>query len=519
MKPLWARIVICMCMLAASAIPVRMYADTFPITVVVDGRKLAADSVEVQGEAIYVALRSVANALQADVAVNDRAQTVTITTLLRQVVLHIDDRWAVINGQRVLLSAAPRRSGSRIVLPLRAVGEAFGATVVYNQQTHTAVVSAATRGTPLGRPTPPALASARTLSGTVLSVAAAANPPTLLVTSAGTNYTVTVPAGTSIAFRDVHGAVTGNGVLSQVRPGDAMIVTLDARGQLISMADLFASINGTVAAVADQSMVLEGGRVISADAAATVTLDGKDATLGALRPGDKVSVRADPISGKVRDVVALRPGGFATTASSTPAPGSSGPGGAVQIKAVHDNASTAFRAGQTLTILAQGTPGARATFDLSDVIIDNVMRETYPGRYEGQYEVNVGTNLVAAPILVRLIKSGETALAEAPNPLTIVTTPPTVSNAAPLAGATINTARPSIFATFLTLGNMGMDPSSLQMTLNGRDVTSQATRDPSYISYYPPFDLSSHTVEVEVKGTDIAGNALDYSWTFAIAGK
>jgi Copper amine oxidase N-terminal domain len=494
------------------------------ITVVVNGKALAPDAVEVRADTVYVALRPLAQALEADIATNARANTVTVTTLLRQVVFHLDDRWAVVNGQRVALAAPATRSGSRIVLPLRAVGEAFGATVVYDSQTHEAVVSAASRSTPTGRPTPP-VGSAKTLSGSVVSVAPGASPPTLLVQSTGTNYTITVPPNTEIGFRDVHGAVTGTGVLAQIRPGDALVVTLDANGHLISMTDIFASINGTIAAVADQSMVLEGGRVITADAAlVTVSLDGRDATFAALRPGDKVSVRADPVSGKVRDVVALRPGGFATSAVSTPTPGtnSAGPpagGGQVQIRAVHDNAAGAFRAGQTVAIMAEGTPGASATFDLSNIIVDNPMRETRAGHYEGQYEVTVGTNLTDAPILVRLRKGDESAVAEAPNPLNVVTTPPSVKDVAPLSGATINTARPSIFATFLTVGNKGMEPSSLQLILNGRDVTAQATRTASFISYYPPFDLSSKAVEVEVKGTDIAGNALDYSWTFSIAGR
>src|SRR4029077_11039291 len=155
----------------------------------------------------------------------------------------------------------------------------------------------------------------------------------------------------------------------QVRPGDALIVTLDASGHLISMADIFATINGTIAAVADQSMVLANGRVVSADPRGGVlTLDGKEASFALLRPGDKVSIRADPVSGKVLDIVAIRPGGFAASAISTPAPGTQGSGGAAQIRSIRDNAASAFRAGAVLNVAAEGTSGSGATFDLSDVI-------------------------------------------------------------------------------------------------------------------------------------------------------
>lgn len=515
------RCILALCMLSvASLISVRVDAQPQAIRVVVNGNALSPNAVDVIGEKVYVALRPVAQALNADIATNGAAKTVTITTLLRQVVLHLDDPWAFVNGQRIQLSAPARRNGARVVLPLRAIGEAFGASVVYDPRTHTAIVAAALRSTPGGRPTPPPASAAKTLSGAVLSVAPADTPPTLQIRSGGTDYTVTVPNGTSIAFRDVHGAVTGNGVLSQVRPGDTLVVALDANGQLNSMVDLFASINGTIAAVADQNMVLENGRVISADPTlVSVTLDGREGTFASLKAGDKVSVRADPISGQVRDVVALRPGGFATSATSTPAPGSTSAGGAVSIARIKDNATNAFRAGQVFTVAADGTPGARATFDLSDVIIDNPMRETRSGHYEGQFEVGVGTNLTAAPVLVRLSRGGETALAQAPDPLTIVTTPPSVKDAAPGDDARINTSRPNIFASFQTVGNTGMDPDSLRMTVNGRDVTALATRTDSFISYYPAADLGAQAIRVEVKGTDIAGNTLDYAWSFAIGGK
>ncbi len=330
------RFIFALCVLSvASLISLRVDAQPQTIRVVVNGKALPPDSVDVIAEKVYVALRPVAQALNADIATNAAAKTVTITTLLRQVVLHLDDPWALVNGQRVRLSAPATRDGARIVLPLRAIGEAFGASVVYDPHTHTAIVAAALRSTPAGRPTPPPASAAKTLSGVVLSVAPADTPPSLQIRSAGTDYTVTVPHGTNIAFRDVHGAVTGNGVLSQVRPGDTLVVALDANGQLNSMVDLFASINGTVAAVADQNMVLENGRVISADPAlVNVTLDGRQGTFASLKASDKVSVRADPVSGQVRDVVALRPGGLAaTSAISTPAPGSTSAGGAVSISA------------------------------------------------------------------------------------------------------------------------------------------------------------------------------------------
>ena len=135
-------------LLALALMPSHTHAASMVITVVVNGKALAPDAVEVRADTVYVALRPLAQALEADISTNAQANTVTVTTLLRQVVFHLDDRWATVNGQRVALAAPATRSGSRIVLPLRAVGEAFGATVVYDSRTHEAVVSAALRSTP-----------------------------------------------------------------------------------------------------------------------------------------------------------------------------------------------------------------------------------------------------------------------------------------------------------------------------------------------------------------------------------
>ena len=84
------------------------------------------------------------------------------------------------------------------------------------------------------------------------------------------------------------------------------------------------------------------------------------------------------------------------------------------------------------------------------------MREVRPGHYEGEYAVSVGTNLAFAPVLVRLSKDGLTALAEAPDTLTIITTPPSVGETEPAAGGHINITRPNIVATFVTVGNTGI---------------------------------------------------------------
>jgi hypothetical protein len=485
--------------------------------VVVNGTSLPVAAVALIDSRVYVSVRSVGEALGAYVTSNAAQRTVTITTLLRQAVVTVDSTQATVNGEAVTLAAPPRRSGARVMLPLRALAVVFGASVAYKPRTHGVIVSLVESNAGQ-RPSAQPSVSSQTYSGTVAAVNNLANPATIQFSANQQTYTATIPPGVPIEFRDTRGAITGHGTLSAVRPGDALVVTLDATGRIVSMADIFASLSGTIASVAGQAMVLEGGRVIATDPStpASVTLDGRSASFSSLRDGDKVTVRADPVSGVVREVVALTPGGYATTATSTPSPQGNASAPVVSITGVTDNAARAFRAGDVLKVALTGTAEADAEFDLSDVFAHNPMRETSPGHYEGEYSVAVGTNLTDAPVLVRLSKDGLTALAEAPDALTIVTTPPSISDTQPADGAHINIVRPNIVASFSTVGDTGMDPDSLKLVVNGQDVTAQATRTAGFISYYPRMDLRPGAVDVKLKGTDIAGNELVYEWSFTI---
>jgi hypothetical protein len=189
----------------------------------------------------------------------------------------------------------------------------------------------------------------------------------------------------------------------------------------------------------------------------------------------------------------------------------------VRIDAVTDNADRAFRAGQALHVVATGSRGATVTFDLGDLIGGVPMPETQPGRYEGSFEVTVGTNFINAPIVVRATKGGAKAQAVAADPLTIITTPPSVREASPVSGASVNNLRPSVFATFATLGNLGMQADSLRLWVDGTEVSTTAIRTSDFISYLPQNDLAAGTVSVRLRGIDTAGNPLEFKWSFVIS--
>jgi hypothetical protein len=503
--------------LSAIAVASALALGASPTPVVVDGRALDASALATIGGRAYVALRPVGEALGAEVTFDGKRRQATVVTEFREVELIIGKAIAIVNGTPRAVDAPALFVSGRVMVPLRVVAQALGASVAYDASTHSIVVSTADVNTaPRGAPTPPSVPSTNTLEGTVTEVRADEVPAAVAVDVDHLSYTITVPTGTKIQFRDTHGGSTGDGPLSQVRAGDTLIVTLDSGGNLLSVADIFAGFSGTIASVSGENMVLLNGRVVEADTSDTaVELDGRTATFADLKAGDLVTVRSDPRTGKVRLVVALTPGGLATSATATPSSMSTAAG--VTIDDVMDDAQNALRVGQTLHVKMDGTPGGTATFDLSNVVVDNPMTETRSGHYEGSYLVVVGTNLIDAPIIVKLAKNGLTAQAEGPDPLAIITTPPTVKDAKPDPDSQVNSARPNIYVTFSTVGDRGLDAQSFKLVVNGKDVTAESTRTSSFISYFPSADLPDGPVTVEFSGSDTAGNPLYYKWTFTVA--
>jgi ribosomal protein L21E len=483
-------------------------------TVVVDGSTLPAAAIVTIKEKTYVSLRAAANALNADIAFDGRAKTVTFTTVVRQVIMRVGEPSALINGQRVALNAAPQVVSGRVMLPLRALAVGLGARVAFDGAEHRVVITSADRSTvPSGGPSSPQVALSQTLQGTVNRVDLSATSPAVYIGVDQQEYRIAVPSRVKIQYRETRGNITGSGSIAQVRPGDTLIAVLDSSGALVSIADIFTGYTGTVASVTGWSMVMTNGRVVDGDKdATTVLLDGQAAVLGDLHAGDMVTVRADPKTGKVRDVVALSPAAQGSTATAAPQPG------ALRIDAVADNAGQAFRAGQLLRVSATGSRGALVSFDIGDLVGGIPMPETQPGRYAGTYDVQVGTNFINAPIVVRAMKGSVRAQAVAADPLTIITTPPSVREAAPASGASVNNRRPSLYATFSTLGDLGMRRESLRLWVDGIDVSAASIRTSEFISYLPQDDLSTGAVSVKLRGIDTAGNPLEYTWSFVISG-
>jgi hypothetical protein len=251
---------------------------------------------------------------------------------------------------------------------------------------------------------------------------------------------------------------------------------------------------------------MQNGRVITPSRSTTITLNTAPATLDALKVGDYVSVRSNPESGELREIIASRPSLQTTAPAST-----------VTISAFSISATHPLRAGDSFDATLVGTPGGTATFDIGDAIVGLPMREQTPGTYLGRMSIPDRFNVAQIPVYGHLIVNGtDASRATAPTQLSASTTPPQVTEVAPPPGQTVNNTRPSIYASFSSPGDLDINPSSIAIVVNGHDVTASATRAGTFITYSPGVDLPAGETHVTVRIADTAGNVGERTWSFLV---
>ncbi len=219
--------------LVATIVPAKAADDA----IVVNGTRLPADAVAQVDGRTYVALRPVGEALGADVRYDGKTKQVTLTTVLVQLVFKIDDPTVSVNGQPQKIEAPAQSIGGKVMLPLRGLATALGATLRQDAGKHEIALALANHNGPSNEPTTPPVRANNTLEGTVTSVTPDADVPSVDIDVKGMSYTITVPPATKVQFRDTHGAVAGEGTLAQVKPGDTLIATLDVQGRVLSLAE------------------------------------------------------------------------------------------------------------------------------------------------------------------------------------------------------------------------------------------------------------------------------------------
>lgn len=98
------------------------------VDVTVDGRQLSDQARTIDGR-VYVPLRGIFQALGAEVNYSSATRSIRASKGNKQIYLPVGGRTASIDGREVTLDAPARSIGGVTMVPLRFVGEAFGANV------------------------------------------------------------------------------------------------------------------------------------------------------------------------------------------------------------------------------------------------------------------------------------------------------------------------------------------------------------------------------------------------------
>lgn len=178
-----------------------------------------------------------------------------------------------------------------------------------------------------------------------------------------------------------------------------------------------------------------------------------------------------------------------------------------------------LRAGERLNVTLSGTAGGNASFTIPGVVDTVALKETRAGVYEGSFQVPTkgGVGLSGANVIGRLNVAGKEQLIQGANPIAFDPDAPTISAFSPAQADKLADRRPNISAAYADPSGSGIDRASVRLLVDGKDVTSAATRGEGLLVYTPREDLAigAHTVELTVG--DVAGNSAKKSWSFTVA--
>lgn len=408
------------------------------------------------------------------------------------------------NGPSTLeLGAAPMEVKNVLYAPLRFFTDVLGAQATYDRATKTVSIDAEL----MGRSNTGIVQHGNRIErfGTATAVDVNSDPPTITLAINGTVKTVPISRNAYVEMHDVDANVKDPGELGDVRPGDFVRLYMDSAGHTSRIEDAFGSYYDVVAAATGDRFVLRDGHVIVPSRTTQVSINGQPAQISDVRVSDMASVRYNVESNEVRSILISRKIASTGVAAAGPA-----------ISSVDLDADHALKAGESITVTVRGTPGGAATFDIGPYVTNVSMAERAPGVYTASYSLPRSANFTDVPIIAHLRVAGRDAPdQQSSRTLSVAGSAPGIRDFAPDQGAVVNTSHPAIYATFASEA-VGINPSSIVLWVNGRDVTANSVRTDRYIQYMPSYTYPSGTVRVTVRVADRAGNTTTKSWSFSI---
>jgi hypothetical protein len=490
--------------LAAPPPPKKDEAPPRTIAIVVNGQELERDPApRIQSNRVMVPVVRIYSAL--GIEISREGNTIVASAPSKRITITVGSSRATVDARTIVMDAPATEIDGATYVPLRFVADSLGAQASYDSKAGRVEVISSVIGRTQGLESHTASGSTQ-IVGLVSAIDVDSVPETITLTRSGSARTIAITSDAKIIVQDVVTRTNTPATLHDVHVGDAVSVILRSDGRVDQVVARYASRAGTIAAVSSTAFVLQSGYVVTPDKGTEITLNGQPATLADLKVGDSVTVRMNPDTSEKRQIIVGR------IVPTTPAPA-----GAAQINDVSFSAPGPLRAGQAFTVTLHGTPGGRATFDIGTYLTGIALPETQPGTYMTRYTVPSGVNFSRTTVYGHLVVgSTEAPRAEAAQLLAVTTTPPQIIDIAPANGQVVNNNKPSIYATYRSPTDVGIDVSKVRIEVNGLDVTASATRTDQFIAYTAGASLSDGPVSVTVTIADNAGNPQTRKWSFTV---
>lgn len=128
-------------------------------------------------------------------------------------------------------------------------------------------------------------------------------------------------------------------------------------------------------------------------------------------------------------------------------------------------------------------------------------------------DYDAGSNTV---VIVSGLRPGSfAAYAGGPVYTNVARVGPSIESVRPESGTIVGSQYPSIYARFAG-GSSAVDPATVQVLVDGQDVTDQSTVSSAYVSYTPMQALTSGMHSVQILGQSDDGTPIQESWTFRV---
>ncbi len=497
------------------ALPAEVYQTPGP-HVVVNGVLLKAPVREVGGS-LFLPMRAVFEALQAEVKWFPAAQQIEAKRGATVVQLWIKRPVAIVNGQEVRLSAPPALMDGTTYVPLRFPAEAFGGEVKWLGAVRTAAITIAPLKTDTAEPSetgartePAPVPQTGALEGVIVTKVTTGVTALVIRNAKGETTLVEIASGAVVTRANIDGTPQP-ATFASLELGDKVNIVRDASGKASKVEARYALVKGVAAAIANNRLLLEDGTLYQLQPDIRVVHpDGKDAPLAQVVKGTPVTLDLTPDTTNVWRITIPE-----SVAQTRPKPA----GDAQHILTVAAVGYTKpLKAGEKLTIQVTGTPNAeRVTASVGDVLRNLRLTETAPGSYTREVTIGANTNVTAVPIVaVMRVDGKDTTPVKSPTPVTIDTRPPSFDALIPGDASRVLDRNPTVEAAYSDPGGSGVDAASVRIRVNGRNVTKQATVTDARVRYRSN-NLALGNATIEIGISDLAGNAAAAQWSIVVA--